>query len=261
MKTEPLTGNLEFPANFEHFKLSKTIDNVVDWMKGTFTAVKVQMSDLSQMTADGASNAIGSVAELEAQTRSERSNDIGLDICIAHQNERAGGYASGTHDFTNPINPGLGDVLKKSHTLQVGLGRSTNRMEVLRGVMKDNNRDPILAPKPGNDTRWNSRHTECVRAIDIMQDANDTLKQLVKEGGFDYQLLDREERRLGDIDEHIYTTDDIMVLRQFEAAAAEAKALSLFTQSVGNSYAYLLLEVQITLQRCRTRAFEMHAGK
>ena len=75
-----------------------------------------------------------------------------------------------------------------------------------------------------------------------------------------FVLLDREERRLGDIDEHIYTTDDIMVLRQFEAAA-EAKALSLFTQSAGNSYAYLLLEVQITLQRCRTRAFEMHAGK
>jgi hypothetical protein len=215
------------------------------------------------MTADRASNAIGSVAELEAQTRTERSNDIALDICIAHQNERAGGYASGTHDFVNPVNEDLGDVLKKSHTLQVRLGRSANRMDVLREIMNDNNRDPLLAPKPGNDTRWNSRHGECVHAIDMMQDANDALKQLVIKGGFDYQLLDKDKRKSGDVDvdRHIYLDKDIMILRQFEVAAAEAKCVSLFSQSVGNSYSYLLLEVQIAIQRCHTHCFEMHAGK
>lgn len=260
-QVEPLMGNLEYPINFERFTLPKSIDNIVNWMKGSFTAVQVKPSDPSQMTADGASNAIGSVAELEAQTRTERSNDIGLDICVAHQNERAGGYASGTHDFVNPVNEDLGDVLKKSHTLQVRLGRSANRMDVLREIMKDNNRDPMLAPKPGNDTRWNSRHGECVRAIDMMQDANDALKQLVMKGGFDYQLLDSDERKSGDVDRHIYLDEDIMILRQFEAAAAEAKCVSLFSQSVGNSYSYLLLEVQIAIQRCQTHCFEMHAGK
>ncbi len=54
------------------------------------------------------------------------------------------------------MNLELGAVLKKSHGLQNWLGRSGARMEVLRGVMRKNNRNPLLAPNPGNETRWNS---------------------------------------------------------------------------------------------------------
>jgi hypothetical protein len=94
----------------------------------------------------------------------------------------------------------------------------------------------------------------------MMQDANDALKQLVMKGGFDYQLLDKDKSKSGDVDRHIYLDKDITILRQFKAAAAEAKCVSLLSQSVGNSYSYLLLEVQIAIQRYQTRCFEMHAG-
>ena len=57
----------------------------------------------------------------------------------------------------------LGEVLKKSHGLQVQLSRSGTRMEVLRGVMHKKNRDPLLAPNPGNETRWNSGIDEAER--------------------------------------------------------------------------------------------------
>jgi hypothetical protein len=66
-------------------------------------------------------------------------------------------------DFAEPVNVELGEVLKKSHGLQVRLSRSGTRMEVLRGVMRKKNRDPLLAPNPGNETRWNSGIDEAER--------------------------------------------------------------------------------------------------
>lgn len=79
------------------------------------------------MAADGASNAIGSVLELESRTRTVRSNDVDLGICIAHQNERAGGYASGTQEYADPVNLELGDILHKSHGIQVRMNRAPTR--------------------------------------------------------------------------------------------------------------------------------------
>ena len=89
--------------------------------------MKVTSSDINQMSADGASNAIGSILELEARGRVARSNDVELSICVAHQNERAGGYASGTQEYANPVNLELGEVLNKSHSIQVRLNRATTR--------------------------------------------------------------------------------------------------------------------------------------
>jgi hypothetical protein len=73
--------------------------------------------DINQLAADRASNAIGSIAEYESLAQLIRSNDVELSVCIAHQNERSGGYASGTIAFAVPANQELGDILDKSHRI------------------------------------------------------------------------------------------------------------------------------------------------
>ena len=112
---------MEFPSNFEQFTKNKTIENVVAWIEDSITATRTQHADYCQFVADGASNAIGSVAELEAQTRTRHSNDIGVTVCFAHQNEWSGAYARGMGDFAEPVNAELGDILRKSHEIQVSL--------------------------------------------------------------------------------------------------------------------------------------------
>jgi hypothetical protein len=61
-QTTPILSDLDFPASFEHFPKPKTIENIVDWLNETMQVLKLKQSDLNQVTADGASNAIGSVA-------------------------------------------------------------------------------------------------------------------------------------------------------------------------------------------------------
>ena len=241
--------------------LPKTIENVVEWMQCSTKCAKARASDISQMCADGATNASGSIAELETTTRTIRCNDTDVKTCVAHQNERAGGYASGTSDFANPVNVEMGLVLKKSHDIQSLINRSTNRMKIYKDIQKKNQREPMLNPKPANDTRWNGRQIETRRACEIMVDIQPTLKKLFEEGGMDYHMLTAQEKNSANIDRLIYTDDDKMVLRQWEASAMEAVYFSKFTQERGNSYSYLLLEIQTTLHRVNRDWFEMSAGK
>ena len=249
--------NLEFPANFERCTQPKTIANVMDWMNVTAQQASMLYSDYNQVSADGAGNAVGSILEFEAQSREVRSNDIGVDVCIAHQNERAGGYASGVLSFAEPVNEELGDILAKSHSIQVRFNRAPNRMDVLKEVQEKYNREPKLSPKPGNETRWNSWHVEAERANVIMGDLCMANSWLLGEDGDDYVLVGKIT---DGIDTLVYDEYDKMVLRQFEAAALEAKLLSKFSQEKSSTYAYLLLEVKIVLQRCTSSKFEMHQG-
>ena len=117
----PVLANLEFILNFENFEKKKTCANVSDWMNETCKAAKIEASDFNQLTADGAANAIGSLVDYEALTRAERPNDVDFTVCMAHQNERSGGYASGTMKFALDPNPELGAVLIKNHEIQVTL--------------------------------------------------------------------------------------------------------------------------------------------
>eukprot|EP00956_Cyclotella_meneghiniana_P033656 scaffold98044_cov37-Cyclotella_meneghiniana.AAC.1 len=250
-------ANLEYPINFESVKFSKTIENVVVWIDGSTKCTKFIESDFNEMSADGASNAIGSIAELETRTREHRANDVGISTCIAHQNQRSGGYASGTHDFANPVNVALGDILKKSHTLQVRLGRSPNRINIYRGIMTRYNRCPQLMPKPAGDTRWDGRQDETRRANIIMGDVCKTFETLLAVDGDDYNELTEEEKTSGDITRLTYTPHDKMVLRQFEVSAMEAKYFSKYTQQHGNTNINLLLEIQMTLQNSRKDYFTM----
>jgi hypothetical protein len=119
----------------------------------------------------------------------------------------------------------------------------------------------MLNPKPANDTRWNARNIETCRALEIMDDVQETNKTLLAEDGDDYNLLSEEEKQSGDIERFTYTDDNIMTLRQWEAASDGAKYFSKFTQENGNTISYMLLEVQIALDNCRTEWFQMAAGK
>ena len=253
-------ANLEYPINFESVNFSKTIENVVMWIDESTKCTKFVASDFNEMAADGASNAIGSVAELETRTRVHRENDVSISTCLAHQNQRSGGYASGTHDFANPVNVALGEILKKSHTLQVRLGRSPNRINIYRGIMTRYNRDPQLMPKPAGETRWDGRQDETRRANIIMGDVCKTFETLLAVDGDDYNELTEEEKNCGDIDRLTYTPHDKMVLRQFEVSAMEAKYFSKYTQQHGNTNINLLLEIQMTLQNCMKAYFSMPSG-
>ncbi|KAL7474701.1 hypothetical protein ACHAW6_003559 [Cyclotella cf. meneghiniana] len=162
----------------EHFSKPKTIDNVVEWLTESHKAIKVVSSDFNQMAADGASNTIRSILEVEVQTRTELANDIDLSICHAHQNECAGGYASGTHKYAEPVNVDLGQILEKSHVIQFHLNRTESRMDAVRAIQKKNQHDMVLEPKPANDTRWNGCHDETKHANMIMGDVCLAIKEL-----------------------------------------------------------------------------------
>eukprot|EP00957_Ditylum_brightwellii_P166174 12650883-Ditylum_brightwellii.AAC.1 len=60
------------------------------------------------LLTDGAANAIGLLVDYETLTRAECPNDVDFTVCMAHQNERSGGYVSGTMKFALDPNPELG---------------------------------------------------------------------------------------------------------------------------------------------------------
>ena len=49
-------------------------------MKSSCTELQIINSDFSQLTADGASNAIGSMQEFEVLTRAGHSNDVDFAV-------------------------------------------------------------------------------------------------------------------------------------------------------------------------------------
>jgi hypothetical protein len=176
-------------------------------------------------------------------------------VCFAHQNERSGGYASGKIAFSEPANKKLGDILDKSHTIQVRVSRSYHRMAIYSEVQLNNKRKPMLKPDPANDTRWNGTIDETVRANMIMGDVSETLKVLLRPGGDDSGLL--ESNTLDDLQ---YSGEDKMVLRQFEGAAMPAKLFSKFTQDTKETWSYILFESRLAIASSRTDTFTITPG-
>ncbi len=87
----------------------------------------IQQDDWGQLAANGGSNAIGSICKFDLVTGSEdggREGSVDFNKCYSHQNERSGGYASGTVKFADSQNDALGEILKKSHGIQVRINRS-----------------------------------------------------------------------------------------------------------------------------------------
>jgi hypothetical protein len=104
--------------------------NVSDWIFESFECAKLKHADVNQFAADGDSNAIGSVSEYESLSRTAHPNEVQFDVCYAHQNQRSGGYASGSLIFAETVDTALGEILIKNHQIQVNICRSTNRMNV-----------------------------------------------------------------------------------------------------------------------------------
>ncbi len=62
---------LKFPVNFERFLEEKTCTNVSDWMFESLESAEVKEDDFNHLSADGGSNAIGSIQEWEVVSREE----------------------------------------------------------------------------------------------------------------------------------------------------------------------------------------------
>ncbi len=86
------------------FNKPKTCANVSDWIMESFLEAIIHNKDINQFFANGALNAIGYIAEYESLFCPTCPNDVQLSVCFAHQNERSGGYASGTITFAVPAN-------------------------------------------------------------------------------------------------------------------------------------------------------------
>ena len=160
----------------------------------TFLRLEICWLLLFLLFLDGASNAIGSVLEIEVQTHQDLDNDDDLSICLAHQNERAGGYASGTHKHARLVNTCLGGILEKSHTIQVRVNLAQSRIGVLKAIQKHHKRKPELLPKPCNETRWNAQHDEIKHANIIMADLCHAIQQLLGPNGDDCEPLFADEK-------------------------------------------------------------------
>ena len=61
----PNLKNLKFPMDFELITWKKTGDAVSDWMFSCIGNTKVHSGDFNLLSADGSSNAVGSIQELE----------------------------------------------------------------------------------------------------------------------------------------------------------------------------------------------------
>ncbi len=123
-------------------------------MNDSFVAAHVKHSNLHQLSADGASNAIGSLAEYEVLSRASCPNDVDFNVCLAHQNKCSGGYASSTIKFAEPVNDD-GGVLTKNHQIHVHLNWSALRMKVYCSVQERHECKPKLSPDPAGETGWN----------------------------------------------------------------------------------------------------------
>ena len=218
-------------------------------------------SDFSQLTADGALNAIGSMQEFEVLTQHGRPNEVDFAVCYAHQNERSGGKASGTVKFAEETNNDLGDVLKKSHKIQVRISRAPKRMHAYRQVQTKKERKPLLNPDPANETRWNGCIDETIRANLIMGDICDTVDALLDPSGDDYNLLTSDEKESEDKSRVSYTDDDKMILWQFEGAATPAKMFSKFLQDRRNAPPYVLFEARMAIQSTSLNLYAIVSGK
>ena len=79
---------------------------------------------------------------------------IDFVVCFSHQNEGSGTYASGTAKFADAPNDDLGEVLAKSHDIQVCMHCHPDHTAKYKGVANDKGRKPVVIPSPGTETSW-----------------------------------------------------------------------------------------------------------
>ena len=106
-----------------------------DWMFESIAVVNIETNDSNQLAADGCSNAIFAIQEFEVVAwEDRRSNSTDFVVCLSHQNEWSGGYASGTAKFADAPDHELGAVLDRNHEVQVQMHRNPGRIIVYNDV-------------------------------------------------------------------------------------------------------------------------------
>ena len=216
--------------------------------------------DWAQLSADGGSNAIGSIQEYEVVSRSDgQQTSVEFNICYSHQNERSGGFASGTMKFADMPNEELGAILRKSHEIQVRISRPPKRMKFYSDIQRRRGCKPLLAPDPAGETRWNGCIDETIRANQIMGDLCEANNSLLAPTGDDFRMVKESERESNDLSRLTYTQEDKMILRQFEGAAAPAKYFCLFLQDKKFTWSYVLFTIRIILKQTRSDTFAIVA--
>jgi hypothetical protein len=258
---KPKLGNLEAVLNFEKFDKPKTIENVSEWLDDSFKANTIKEPDIDHMSADGGSNAIGSIAEYESLTRTSRGNNVFFNICFAHQVNRSGGYASGSIKFAEPVNEPLGKLLNKNHTIQVRFCRSGTHMKVLHDVQTDNGRCPLLLPNPAGETRWGGCIEETENFNRMAGDLTEANAKLLGPDGPDRGMLTEEEAVKEDLSRLTVTDREKMVLCQFEGASGPTMTFLKFTQDNRNAFSYMLFHSKLAVAMSRNDSFTIHPGK
>ena len=133
-------------------------------------------------------------------------------------------------------------MLEKNHDIQTNLSRSGKRIKKLQEIQTRKERKPLLgtSTKPANAIRWQGKLKEAERTNMIMGDMSDCLAELYSKGGVDYGNLTSQEKETGVLDRVLYTAEDKMMLRQYEAAATPAAILCKYFQDNRNASPYLL---------------------
>ncbi len=170
--------------------------------------------DWAQLSADGGSNAIGSIQEYEVVFRSEGwQTSVECNICYSYQNEHSGGYASGTMKFADKPTEELGAILRKSHEIQVLISRAPKRMKLYSDNQWRQGCKPLLAPDPAGETRWNGCIDETIRANQIMGDLCEANTTLLAPNRDNFSMLKESERESNDLSRLTYNLEDKMIFR------------------------------------------------
>jgi hypothetical protein len=169
--------------------------------------------DWAQLSADGGSNAIGSIQEYEVVSHSEgQQTSVEFNICYSLQNERSGGFASGTMKFADMPNEELGAILRKSHEIQVRISQSPKRMKLYSDIQQRQGCKLLLAPDPAGETCWNGCIDKTIRANQIMGDLCETNNILLAPNGDDFSMVKESECESNDLSRLTYNLEDKMIL-------------------------------------------------
>ena len=177
---------------------------------------------------DGASNAVASKSEYDLLTEMNRSSPINHNKCLAHQANRSAKYASGTGDFQVCRNQVLCDILKKVHVIVARVHKSPSRIAVIKEYQRRAKRAVVVLPSPSVPTRWDSTNREVSSLNRIMGDFNKGLLELIN--GNDKGKLTPKDGRVLPFTDFTFTSNDQLVLRQFECGSEPCVLLSKFYQ-------------------------------
>lgn len=253
---------LEAVLNFQRALFPKTCENVATWMDTSAVASVVVPSDWNNLSVDGASNAIGAVAEYEVITREGRSSSVDFETCFAHQNQRSALRASGIVEFkAGPTNKDSGECLNKCHEIQLRIYRSPNRMQTIDNIQTKKGREPHIRPKLRNDTRWDSSYGENKRTNQIMGDVCDTTTDLLDVGGHDRPMLTAAEVESNNYAHFTYTQTNKRILGQHEGVSLPSRTYSKFLQDRRNTPSCVLFESKMAIQDTLAKYFPIHPGK